>query len=123
MDKIFVVQEHNASHLHWDLRFEENGALTSFALPKEPPLEPGKKNLAVKVEDHPLSYARFEGIIPEGSYGAGSVKIWDSGRYELLKKDNSKYVLHFSGNKLIGEYTILRFTSAGEKNWLFFKNK
>lgn len=123
MNKIFVVQEHNSSHLHWDLRIEENGVLTSFALPKEPPLEQGKKNLAVKVEDHPLEYADFEGIIPKGNYGAGSVKIWDKGKYSLVKKNNSKYVLNFFGNKLSGEYTLLKFTNAGEKNWLFFKNK
>ncbi|MHB1661049.1 MAG: DNA polymerase ligase N-terminal domain-containing protein [bacterium] len=123
MDKIFVVHEHHASHLHWDLRMEEKGTLTSFALPKEPPLEHGKKNLAVKVEDHPLSYAGFEGIIPEGHYGAGTVKIWDSGTYNLLKKDKSKYILYFIGKKLNGEYTLLKFAKAGENNWLFFKNK
>ncbi|MHB8231901.1 MAG: DNA polymerase ligase N-terminal domain-containing protein [bacterium] len=123
MDKIFVVHEHHASHLHWDLRIEENGLLTSFALPKEPPLEQGKKNLAVKVEDHPISYARFEGIIPKGHYGAGTVKIWDGGKYNLIKKDKSKYVLNFTGKKLNGEYTLLKFAKSGENNWLFFKNK
>ena len=122
MDKIFVVHEHHASHLHWDLRIEENGILSSFALPKEPPLERGKKNLAIKVEDHPLSYAGFEGNIPEGHYGAGEVKIWDSGKYSLIKKDKSKYILDFKGKKLTGEYTLLKFAKAGENDWLFFKN-
>ncbi len=123
MNKIFVVHEHHASHLHWDLRIEENGVMTSFALPKEPPLEHGNKNLAIRVEDHPLSYARFEGTIPEGQYGAGKVIIWDQGTYDIIKKDESKYLLYFAGNKLKGEYTMLKFAKAGKNNWLFFKNK
>ena len=85
-------------------------------------MEPGKKNLAIKVEDHPLSYAGFEGTIPEGHYGAGEVKIWDSGKYSLIKKDKSKYILDFKGKKLTGEYTLLKFAKAGENDWLFFKN-
>ena len=119
---IFVVHEHHASHLHWDLRIEENGMLTSFALPKEPPLESGKKNLSIKVEDHPLAYANFEGTIPEGHYGAGEVKIWDKGDYTLIKKDKKKYVLDFHGHKLKGEYTLLKFEKARENDCLFFKN-
>ncbi len=118
-----MVHEHNASHLHWDLRLEENGVLTSFAIPKEPPVEPGKKNLAVRVEDHPISYAKFEGIIPEGQYGAGTVKIWDNGVYKTIKKDTSKHIVNFHGKKLTGEYTLLKFEKAGKNNWLFFKNK
>jgi DNA ligase D-like protein (predicted 3'-phosphoesterase) len=123
VDKIFVVHEHHASRLHWDLRLEENGVLISFALPKEPPLEPGKRNLAIKVEDHPLSYANFEGIIPEGHYGAGTVKIWDNGTYRTVKKDTSKYIVSLNGQKMEGEYTLLKFAKAGENHWLFFKNK
>ncbi|MHB8281646.1 MAG: DNA polymerase ligase N-terminal domain-containing protein [bacterium] len=122
MDKIFVIHEHHASHLHWDLRFEENNVLVSFALPKEPPVNKGIKHLAIKVEDHPLAYANFEGIIPKGHYGAGTVKIWDRGTYDLLKKDNDKYILDFKGKKINGEYTLLKFKKAGENQWLFFKN-
>ncbi len=118
-----MVHEHHASHLHWDLRLEENGILISYALPKEPPLVSGRRNLAIKVDDHPLSYASFEGIIPEGHYGAGIVKIWDNGTYKTIKSNDSKYIIHFDGKKLDGEYTLLKFDRAGKNHWLFFKNK
>ena len=117
-----MVHEHHASHLHWDLRLKDNGVLVSFAIPKEPPLTKGKKNLAIKVEDHPLSYADFEGVISEGHYGAGTVNIWDNGTYQLLKKNPSEYVVSFNGKKLAGKYTFIRFKKAGENQWLFFKN-
>ena len=86
---IFVIQRHQARSLHYDLRLERDGALASWAVPKGMPLEPGQQHLAVHVEDHPLEYAAFEGEIPKGEYGAGSVEIWDRGAYELLeeKKD------------------------------------
>lgn len=116
----FVIHEHHASHLHWDLRLELDGVLKSWAVPKEPPAEAGIKRLALQVEDHPLSYAGFEGIIPEGSYGAGVVKIWDSGSFSLLERDAKKLVFDLNGKKLHGAYCLI---STGGKNWLFFKKK
>ena len=122
---IFVIQEHHATHLHWDLRLEINGVLKSWALPKPPPLEYGVKRLAVQTEDHPLSYADFTGVIPEGEYGAGMVNLWDKGK--LIIKKISADSIHFEleGGKIKGEYVLLRFKGGEQssKNWLFFKKK
>ncbi|NIO21137.1 MAG: 3'-phosphoesterase [Candidatus Aenigmarchaeota archaeon] len=117
---IFVVHRHEASHLHWDLRLEMDGVLKSWAIPKEPPTKPKVKRLAIQVEDHDLEYADFEGEIAEG-YGAGKVKIWDKGTYEVINSKEWKIVLKFNGKKLKGEYVLLKFKKAGEKDWLIFK--
>ncbi|AEH44153.1 DNA ligase D, 3'-phosphoesterase domain protein [Thermodesulfatator indicus DSM 15286] len=116
----FSVQEHHASHLHWDLRLEKDGVLKSWAIPKGPPLEPGVRRLAIQTEDHPLDYIYFEGIIPPGYYGAGVVKLWDKGEYDIEKWEDEKIVVNFHGEKLKGRYTLLRLR---DKNWLIFKNK
>ena len=119
---VYVIQEHHATRLHWDLRFEINNTLKSWALPKVPPTKIGEKRLAVSVSDHPIEYALFEGEIPEGNYGAGQVTIWDSGTFEILERDKKKLVVKIMGKKLEGKYCLLHFKPA-EKNWLFFKLK
>ncbi|MDH5482812.1 MAG: 3'-phosphoesterase [Candidatus Bathyarchaeota archaeon] len=118
---IYVIQRHAATHLHYDLRLEMDGALKSWAIPKEPPTSAGVKRLAVQVEDHPVEYANFEGTIPEGEYGAGTVKIWDKGTYRSIDRKEDKLILEIDGNKLKGTYVLLRFKD--KKNWLFFKKK
>jgi DNA ligase D-like protein (predicted ligase)/DNA ligase D-like protein (predicted 3'-phosphoesterase) len=119
--KSFVIHEHHARRLHYDLRLERDGVLKSWAVPKGPPASPGEKHLAVQVEDHPLEYGIFEGTIPEGQYGAGTVKIWDKGLYEPLVWEDNKIEILMKGEKLEGRYVLVRFKKAGENNWLFFK--
>jgi len=119
--KIYVIQKHQARRLHYDLRLEMDGILRSWAVPKIPPTEKGVKRLAVQVEDHPVDYANFEGTIPEGQYGAGTVEIWDRGQYVLKERDEDKLVFEIKGNKLRGVYCLVRF--KGRENWLFFKKK
>ncbi|MCX5896324.1 MAG: ATP-dependent DNA ligase [Proteobacteria bacterium] len=118
----FVVHEHHATHLHWDMRLELDGVLKSWAVPKGLPVEPGIKRLAVQVEDHPLDYMGFEGIIEEG-YGKGTVSIWDEGTFDVESRKKDKIVFLLQGNKLKGKFTLLKFTKAGENQWLFFKTK
>jgi len=120
-ENIYVIQKHQATHLHYDLRLEMDGVLKSWAVPKTPPTVTGVKRLAVQVEDHPVEYASFEGTIPEGQYGAGTVEIWDKGQYILKERDENKLVFEIKGNKLRGDYCLVRF--KGAKNWLFFKKK
>jgi DNA ligase D-like protein (predicted 3'-phosphoesterase) len=121
-EPIFVVHKHAATHLHYDLRLEMDGVLKSWAVPKEPPLKPGAKRLAIMVEDHSLDYADFEGVIEEG-YGAGTVEIWDKGNYELVSREKDRIEVKFAGTKLKGLYLLVKFKKAGENNWLFFKAK
>ncbi|HOP61086.1 MAG TPA: DNA polymerase ligase N-terminal domain-containing protein [Candidatus Saccharicenans sp.] len=123
---IYVIQKHEASHLHYDLRLELDGTLKSWALPKPPPLRAGEKRLAIEVEDHPLGYEKFEGIIPAGQYGAGRVEIWDKGFYQLMARTDDKLEILISGEKLKGIYSLIRFQGKNQEDkklWLFFKNK
>ncbi len=122
-ENIYVIQKHAATHLHYDLRLEMDGVLKSWAVPKPPPEEKGVKRLAVQVEDHPVEYASFEGTIPEGEYGAGTVEIWDRGSYVLKAKSENKIVFEIRGNRLKGDYCLVRFKGREKegKNWLFFK--
>ncbi|MCX8168705.1 MAG: hypothetical protein N3E39_00555 [Candidatus Methanomethylicia archaeon] len=120
---IFVIHKHQSRRLHWDLRLEINGVLKSWAIPKEPPQTTGVKRLAIMVEDHPLEYANFQGIIPEGHYGAGVVEIWDKGVYEPIELEDYKIVFKLYGEKLKGEYVLLKFKKSGENHWLFFKKR
>ncbi|MDD1674209.1 MAG: ATP-dependent DNA ligase [Methanomicrobiales archaeon] len=117
-DAAFVVHEHHARHLHYDLRLERDGVLKSWAIPKGIPDQPGTKHLAVEVGDHPLSFLDFSGEIPEGEYGAGSIKIWDTGRY--IAKFWGPEMIEFValGTKMHGLYVLLRFHRAGGRNWL-----
>lgn len=119
---VYVIQEHHATRLHWDLRFEEYNVLKSWALPKHPPESEGEKRLAVSVQDHPIEYAPFEGKIPEGNYGAGLVIIWDIGTFETEERTLKKWIMNIQGKKLQGRYCLLHFKPK-EKNWLFFKLK
>ncbi len=114
----FVVQEHHARRLHWDFRLELDGVLKSWAVPRGVPTELKVKRLAVEVEDHPLSYFDFEGEIPGGQYGAGTVKVWDKGRYVLLLRGPGKYHVLLKGRKLEGDYRLINFK---DKNWLIFR--
>src|SRR2546423_3989532 len=122
---IFVVQRHDARRLHYDFRLERNGALASWAVPKGIPLEPGSQRLAVHVEDHPLGYATFEGEIPKGNYGAGTVEIWDKGTYELVEeKRDGGLTVRLKGQKLDGVWTLVPAKLSGDpKNWLLIRKR
>ncbi|MEK7841640.1 MAG: DNA polymerase ligase N-terminal domain-containing protein [Deltaproteobacteria bacterium] len=114
----FVIHKHKATHLHFDFRLEMEGILKSWAVPKGAPEEAGIKRLAVAVEDHQLDYIDFEGIIPEGQYGAGTVEIWDNGNYELESMERGKIVFNLDGRKVRGRYALIH---TNKKNWLIFK--
>ena len=123
--RLFVIQKHAASHLHYDLRLEMHGVLKSWAVPKGPPYEVGEKRLAMATEDHPVEYARFEGIIPEGQYGGGTVMVWDIGTYEVVDGNYWQGKLHvrFNGKKLKGEWVLVRSgeEDARRQSWLMIK--
>jgi bifunctional non-homologous end joining protein LigD len=115
----FVVQEHSARRLHWDLRLEHEGVAVSWAIPNGIPDDPSENRKAVHTEDHPLSYLEFEGEIPAGEYGAGTMRIWDRGTYELHKWEQGKVVVSFSGERLNGRYALFR--AGGEKDWMIHR--
>jgi bifunctional non-homologous end joining protein LigD len=130
--RIYVVQKHRASQLHYDFRLELNGVLLSWAVPKGPSLDPSVKRLAMRVEDHPLEYANFEGVIPEGGYGAGTVMVWDNGTWTpqgedveaALEKGDFKFALQ--GQKLKGSWVLVRtrgFGSRADESWLLIKHR
>jgi len=119
---IYVIQKHDASNLHYDLRLEFNGVLKSWAIPKLPPKRKGLKRLAIQTEDHPIEYANFEGTIPKGNYGAGKVEIWDKGKFELIEKNKNTIIIKIKGKVLEGEYCLVRTKFQGkENNWIFFR--
>jgi bifunctional non-homologous end joining protein LigD len=122
---LFVVQRHDARRLHYDFRLERDGVLASWAVPKGVPLEPGQRALAVHVEDHPLDYASFEGEIPKGEYGAGSVEIWDTGTYELVEeKKDGGLTVRLEGRRLQGLWTLIPARLDGDaKNWLLIRKR
>lgn len=133
----FVVHEHQASQLHYDLRLELDGALKSWAIPKGPSLKPSDKHLAMMVDDHPLDYRNFEGVIASGDYGAGTVMIWDEGAFVALNHDDregseeafrrglerGQFTFIVAGEKLKGEFALIRFVRAGERAWLLVKKR
>jgi bifunctional non-homologous end joining protein LigD len=130
---IFVIQKHDASNLHYDLRLESEGVLKSWALPKGPSMDPKVKRLAVPTEDHPMAYSDFEGVIPEGHYGAGAVIVWDFGVFRNVKGDDVSFAenledghatIFLEGAKLKGDFALIRTNRGGKRlQWLFFKMK
>ena len=120
----FVIHEHLATHLHYDFRLELDGVLKSWVIPKGPSMDPSEKHLALLVEDHSLEYIDFEGIIPNGHYGAGIVAMWDRGSYEIIEKQKETITFFLRGRKLKGVFTLLRL-KGGRKGdeWLFIKKK
>jgi DNA ligase D-like protein (predicted 3'-phosphoesterase) len=116
----FVLQKHQASHLHYDFRLEMGGVLKSWAVPKGVPEAPGVRRLAVQTEDHPVEYIDFEGNIPEGEYGAGTVEMWDKGTFRLDRESPEELEFDLQGQKLSGAYVLVH---TDGKNWLLIKRK
>lgn len=130
--KIFVVQRHKATRLHYDFRLEMDGVLKSWAVPKGPSMRPADKRLAMMVEDHPIDYAAFHGTIPEGNYGAGIVEIWDKGTYTLAPENkgngleaiqNGALKVVLKGKKLKGKFALVLLKNAAPNSWLLIKDR
>lgn len=132
---IFVIQKHAARALHYDFRLEIDGVLTSWAIPKGPSLNPADKRLAMPTEDHPMAYGSFEGVIPAGEYGAGTVMVWDTGTYSNLKTIDGKIIpmkecynkgqieIILNGEKLQGAFTLVRLHTTDRERWILIKMK
>lgn len=131
---IFVIQKHDASNLHYDFRLEIDGVLKSWSIPKGPSTDPSKKRLAVPTEDHPIDYADFEGVIPEGQYGAGTVMVWDNGTFDNIKTEDGEIIpldkcykngqieVYLKGKKIAGGYALVKTQSKDmDDNWLLIK--
>lgn len=130
---VFVIQKHDASHLHYDFRLEIDGVLKSWAVPKGPSTNPKEKRLAILTEDHPVAYADFEGVIPEEEYGGGTVMIWDRGSFKLLKKEDGKspslkeafknghLTVSLKGKKLKGGFALIRTGKKKKERWMLIK--
>jgi DNA ligase D-like protein (predicted 3'-phosphoesterase) len=130
---LFVIQKHAARQLHYDFRLQVGRSLKSWAVPKGPSLNPSDKRMAAEVEDHPLDYAKFEGVIPKGEYGAGTVMIWDKGTYRNITKKNDKevpinkalrnghVVVNLDGKKIEGRYALSRIVKGKKPRWLLVK--
>ena len=118
----FVVHEHHARRLHFDFRLEMDGTLRNWAVPKGAPERVGDRRLAVQVEDHPLSYIDFAGVIPEGQYGAGTVAIWDHGTYTLEKRTDDELAFTLHGERLRGPYALIHMARR-PNDWLFIKRR
>lgn len=119
----FVVQEHHASRVHYDFRLERDGVLVSWAIPKGPSMNPSEKRLAIQVDDHELEYADYEGIIPEGEYGAGTVVIWDAGSYEPVEWGDDVIDFVLDGQRLRGGFALVRLRKGKGNEWLLIKRK
>lgn len=119
----FVLHEHFAKHHHFDLRLEHDGVLASWAVPKGLPGKSGERRLAIAVEDHPLEYLGFEGTIPEGEYGAGEVKVRDTGTFIPLVWDEGRIEVILHGKEFTGKYNLIRFRKSGENGWLIVKSR
>ena len=120
---MFVVHQHDATRMHWDLRLEIDGVLQSWAVPKPPCLDPDIKRLAVRVENHPLEYVHFEAVIPDGNYGAGPMIAWDRGLFRPLLVSDEEIKFELYGYKLRGAFTLVKTTTKGENNWLLIKKR
>ena len=134
--QIFVIQEHDATNLHYDFRLEVDGVLKSWAVPKGPSMNPSEKRMAVNTEDHPIEYADFEGTIPEGEYGGGTVIVWDGGTYDNIREekddhkmsmsesfDDGKIEVRLHGKKISGGFVLIRTGKKGTNKWLLKKMK